>query len=85
LAAALAGVEVGSLDADAALDYALAAARLSSWAAAAEGSGWPGSSTPTRRSNRRWARMCTAWIPTGWWSRGGAASAPLPAAPSHAQ
>jgi hypothetical protein len=54
LAAALAGVEVGSLDADAALDYALAAARLSSWAAAAEGAGlWPGSSTSGGDSSRR--------------------------------
>jgi HNH endonuclease len=39
LAAALAGVEVGSLDADAALGYALAAARLAGWVAAAEGAG----------------------------------------------
>ena len=39
LAAALAGVNVGSLDADAALGYALAAARLAGWVAAAEGAG----------------------------------------------
>ena len=39
LAAALAGVNVGSLDADAALGYGLAAARLAGWAAAAEGAG----------------------------------------------
>jgi hypothetical protein len=39
LATALAGVEVGPLDADAALDYALAAARLTGWAAAAEAAG----------------------------------------------
>ena len=36
LAAALAGVDVASLDADAALGYALAAARLAGWVAAAE-------------------------------------------------
>jgi hypothetical protein len=39
LAAALAGVEVATLDADAALGYALAAARLAGWVAAAEGAG----------------------------------------------
>jgi hypothetical protein len=39
LAAALAGVDVASLDADAALGYALAAARLAGWVAAAEGAG----------------------------------------------
>jgi hypothetical protein len=39
LAIALAGVDVGSLEADAALGYALAAARLAGWAAAAEGAG----------------------------------------------
>ncbi len=39
LAAALASVDVGSLDADGALGYALAAARLAGWVAAAEGAG----------------------------------------------
>jgi hypothetical protein len=39
LAAALAGVDVASLDADAALGYALAAARLAGWVAAAESAG----------------------------------------------
>jgi hypothetical protein len=39
LAVALAGVDVASLSADAALDYALAAARLAGWAGAAEGAG----------------------------------------------
>ncbi len=39
LAAALAGVDVAALDAVDALDYALAAARLASWAAAAEAAG----------------------------------------------
>ena len=39
LAAALAGVNPASLDANAALGYALAAARLASWAAAAESAG----------------------------------------------
>jgi hypothetical protein len=39
LAAALATVDVASLDADGALEYALAAARLAGWAAAAEAAG----------------------------------------------
>ena len=39
LATALAGVDVASLDADAALSYALATARLAGWVAAAEGAG----------------------------------------------
>ena len=39
LAAGVAGVDVASLDADAALGYALAAARLAGWVAAAEGAG----------------------------------------------
>jgi HNH endonuclease len=39
LAAALSGVDPSSLDADAALRYALAATRLAGWAAAAEGAG----------------------------------------------